>query len=139
MLLLPTGPVDVSVAVNYRAVCAATYNLYKTTLLIFCGNYMVCHKTCYKTLHQQHMFSFFQITIPSHKQLPPILSQTFLHFILASLSLHPLPHPHLKVLCVVFICLFVDCVATFKEQKHLNKTPWVWNRLRSYHDGFSTP
>ena len=43
-----------------------------------------------KTLRQQHMFSLFQITIHSRKQLPPIHSQTFLHFNQAWLSPHPI-------------------------------------------------
>ena len=30
-------------------------------------------------MHQQHMLSFFQIAIQSHKQLPPIHIHTFLH------------------------------------------------------------
>ena len=72
-------------------ICFALF-AYKTTLSTHCGNYMVYHKNalCDKTLHQQHMFSFFQITIHSQKQLPPIHSQTFLRFIPASSSLHPL-------------------------------------------------
>ena len=49
------------------------------------------------------MFSLFQITIHSHKQLLPIHSQTFLHFIPASPSLHP----HLWPLRDVFVCLLV--------------------------------
>ena len=55
---------------------------HQTTLLTHCANYMVCLKTLLynKTLHQQLMFSLFQITIRSHKQLPPIHSQTFLPF-----------------------------------------------------------
>ena len=113
VLLPSTGPVDLNVAVYYRAVCVATYNLCKTTLLIFCGNYIFYHILCYRTLHQQHMFSLFQITIHSHKQLPPIHSQPFLHFCPSLIVPEPPPqppppHPHLKVLCVVFICLLVE-------------------------------
>ena len=65
---------------------------YKTSLLIHCGNYMVCHQNVLynKTLHQQHMFPLFQITIHSRKQLPPIHSQTFLHFIQASSFPYPI-------------------------------------------------
>ena len=39
-----------------------------------------------KTLHQQRVFSLLQFTVHSHKQLPSIHFQTFLHFIPASAS-----------------------------------------------------
>ena len=54
---------------------------YKTTLLTHCRNYMVCSQTYYIIKHctNKTCFSLFQITIYSHKQLPPkhssVLSQ----------------------------------------------------------------
>ena len=87
---------------------------YKTILVAPCRNYMVImynnnllftapkslehlqgHKDALvlppthnmKTLHQWPVFSLFQIAIHTHKQLPPIHSQTLLHFT----STHPHP------------------------------------------------
>ena len=73
---------------------------HKTTSLIRCGNYMVCHKNVLynKTLHQQHMFLLFQITIHSHKQLPPIPSKRS--------SILSQPHrPHIPVCSHCVQCL----------------------------------
>ena len=69
---------------------------------------MVCHKMYNKTLHQQHKFLLFQITIRSRKQMPPIHSQTFLH------STQP-HHPgiHISSHCVLFISLLVIPTQTF--------------------------
>ena len=74
--------------INIRYI-AINYSIrYMTTLLILCRNYSVCHEMYYMHfLHQQDMFSIFQITIHLHKQLAPIHSQTFLQFIPASSAL----------------------------------------------------
>ena len=73
----------------------------ETALLIHCGNYVICRKMYYNCNKRGNNNQFSH---SSKLQSPRtnIHSQTFLHFIPASSSLHP----HL-----VFICLLVDCVS----------------------------